>query len=207
MSNAKRLSLGTGLVLFVTTVVTLMVGATTQDTPGHDMSSMNMQSGMGMMQMDMSEPLAGLQGEAFEVAFMSMMIAHHQSATEMAQWILERTDNAEIRDAAQTIIEEQDAEIEQMTTWLQGWYGQDPDAEMMGMMQEMMARMMDTMTNADNPDRAFLEGMSKLHDGAIDMAQPALFKAVHPELRALAEKIIVDQTGEIAQFQTWLAEL
>lgn len=207
MSNAKRLSLGTGLVLFVTTVVTLMVGATTQDTPGHDMSSMNMQSGMGMMQMDMSEPLAGLQGEAFEVAFMSMMIAHHQSATEMAQWILERTDNAEIRDAAQTIIEEQDAEIEQMTTWLQGWYGQDPDAEMMGMMQEMMARMMDTMTNADNPDRAFLEGMSEHHDGAIDMAQPALFKAVHPELRALAEKIIVDQTGEIAQFQTWLAEL
>lgn len=205
MSNAKRLSLGMGLVLFVTTVVALMVGATTQDMPGHDMSSMNMQS--GMMQMDMTKPLAGLEGEDFEVTFMSMMVAHHQSTTEMAEWILERPGDAEIRDVAQTIIEEQNAEVEQMMRWLQEWYGQDPDAEMMGMMQEMMAGMTNTMTNAEDPDQAFLEGMSEHHDGAIDMAQPALFEAVHPELRALAEKIIVDQTREIAQFQTWLAEL
>lgn len=201
MSSTRRLSLGAGLALFVTTVVTLMLGATTQDMPGHDMSAMNMQP--GMMWMDMTEPLAGLQGEDFEVAFMSMMIAHHRSASEMAQWILERTDDAEIRDAAQTIIEEQDAEIEQMTGWLQEWYGRGPDAEMMGTMQSMMAGMMD----ANDPDQAFLEGMSEHHNGAIDMAQPALFEAVHPELRALAENIIVTQAREVAQFQTWLAEL
>jgi uncharacterized protein (DUF305 family) len=51
------------------------------------------ESGTTMGEMDMTSQLAGLEGEAFEVGFMSMMITHHQSATEMAQWILERTEN------------------------------------------------------------------------------------------------------------------
>ncbi len=46
---------------------------------------------------------------------MSMMITHHQSATEMAQWILEGTEDPEITQAAQGIIDEQEAEIAQMT--------------------------------------------------------------------------------------------
>ncbi len=202
MRNLKPISAAAG-ALFVIVVVFVMLGATsqTQSMPGMNMSGMNM-SGM-----DMSGQLAELQGEEFEVAFMSMMIAHHRSATEMAQWILERTDNAEIREAAQTIIEEQRAEIEQMTTWLQEWYGREPDPEMMNMMTSSMDSMMDTMISAEDPERAFLEGMSVHHDGAIDMAQPALFQATHPELRALAEKIIRDQAGEISQFQTWLSEL
>jgi uncharacterized protein (DUF305 family) len=207
MKYAKPLGIGAAAALFVLVVVTLMLGATSQDQgmAGMDMPGMNM-PGMAMGEMDMTSQLAGLEGEAFEVGFMSMMIAHHQSATEMAQWILERTENPEITGAAQTIIDEQEAEIAQMTGWLQEWYGQEPDAEMMGMMDEMMGGMMQTMTDSEDPDRAFLEGMSEHHDGAIDMAQLALLQSTHPELRTLAQNIIVAQAEEIAQFQTWLAE-
>lgn len=209
MKYARPLGIGAAAALFVLVIVTLMLGATSQDQgmnmPGMDHPSTEM-AGMDMSGMDMTSPLAGLEGEAFEVGFMSMMIAHHQSATEMAQWILERTENPEITGAAQTIIDEQEAEIAQMTGWLQEWHGQEPDAEMMGMMDEMMGGMMQTMMDAGDPERAFLEGMSEHHDGAIDMAQLALFKANHEQLRALAAKMIADQAGEIAQFQTWLAE-
>jgi uncharacterized protein (DUF305 family) len=76
----------------------------------------------------------------------------------------------------------------------------------MGMMNEMMGGMMQTMMDSEDPDRAFLEGMSEHHDGAIDMAQLALFQSTHEQLRGLAEKIIRDQAREISQFQTWLAE-
>lgn len=214
MKYAKPAAVGAAVALFVLLVVSAMLGAT---TPGGGMAGMNMpgmnmndaegmdMSGMDMGDMDMTGQLAGLEGEAFEIGFMSMMIAHHQSATEMAQWILERTDDPEITEAAQTIIDDQEAEISQMTGWLQAWYGQEPDAEMMGMMQEMMGGMMQTMTDAADAEQAFLEGMSEHHDGAIDMAQLALFQSTHPELRTLAQNIIVAQAQEITQFQTWLA--
>lgn len=210
MKYAKSVGVGAAAALFVLIVITAMLGAT---TPGGGMAGMNMpgmnmgdMEGMDMGEMDMTGQLAGLEGEAFEVGFMSMMIAHHQSATEMARWILERTDDPEITEAAQTIIDDQEAEISQMTGWLQAWYGQEPDAEMMGMMQEMMGGMMQTMTDAADAEQAFLEGMSEHHDGAIDMAQLALFQSTHPELRTLAQNIIVAQAQEITQFQTWLAE-
>lgn len=209
MKYAKSVGVGAAAALFVLVVITAMLGAT---TPGGGMAGMNMpgmnmgdMEGMDMGDMDMTGQLAGLEGEAFEVGFMSMMIAHHQSATEMAQWVLERTDDPEITEAAQTIIDDQEAEISQMTGWLQAWYGQEPDAEMMGMMQEMMGGMMQTMTDAADAGQAFLEGMSEHHDGAIDMAQLALFQSTHPELRTLAQNIIVAQAQEITQFQTWLA--
>ena len=215
MKYAKPAAVGAAVALFVLLVVSTMLGAT---MPGGGMAGMNMpgmnmgdaegmdMSGMEMGDMDMTSPLAGLEGEAFEVGFMSMMIAHHQSATEMAQWILERTDDPETTEAAQTIIEEQEGEIEQMTGWLQEWYSQEPDPEMTSMMDEMMGGMMQTMMDAENPEEAFLVGMSEHHDGAIDMAQLALFKSTHESLRRSSEKMIQDQAGEIAQFQTWLAE-
>ena len=202
MKYAKPLGIGAAAALFVLIVVTLMLGATSSD---QDMAGMNM-PGMAMSEMDMTSQLSGLEGEAFEVGFMSMMIAHHQSATEMAQWILERSDDTRIAEAAQKIIDEQATEIDQMTTWLQDWYDQEPDAEMMSMMQEMMGSMMQTMMDAEDPERAFLAGMSEHHDGAIDMAQLALLQSTHPELRTLGRDIIVAQAEEIDQFQTWLAE-
>lgn len=201
MKNVKSLGIGVAGTIFVVVVVSLMLGATSQNT---GMVGMNM-PGMMTDEMDMTSQLAALEGEAFEVGFMSMMITHHESATEMAQWILERSEDSEITRAAQKIIDEQETEIMQMTTWLREWYGQEPDAEMMGMMQEMMGGMMQTMMDAKDPERAFLEGMSEHHDGAIDMAQLALFRSTHEQLRGLAEKVVRDQAGEISQFQTWLA--
>ena len=52
-------------------------------------------------------------------------------------------------------------------------------------------------------DLQFLDTMSHHHQGAVDMAKVAVEKAQHPELKAFAQKIIVDQNKEIASMKDW----
>ena len=158
--------------------------------------------------MDMMAPLMELHGEEFDVAFISMMIAHHEGAIDMAEWVLERTDRPELIEAAEAIIAAQGPEIEQMQLWLREWYGLDePDQMMMGMMLGDMEMMMQRMmTDYDDPEVAFLREMIIHHIGAVQMALPVFTQATRPELRELAHSIIVEQAGEIYEFSEWLAE-
>jgi uncharacterized protein (DUF305 family) len=189
--------------LFVVSVPFALAQDTT--TPSTDQPMSDMSMGMSM------DMLSGLEGEAFEQSFLTLMRQHHQMAIDMSNWILERTENEDVRGAAQKVIDEQQAEIEQIDSWLQEWYGDaTATSDMQGMtdmMQSEMDMMMQNMEASDDPDRAFLENMSVHHNSAIDMAQPALFKAVHPEVRDLAQNIITSQAEEIAQYQTWLADM
>ena len=148
--------------------------------------------------------LEGLEGAEFEVAFMSMMIAHHQGAIAMADWVLARGDEPDVLSAAQTIKAAQGPEIEQMTTWLRAWYDTDVDADPAEMMNADMSGMMAALAKAADPGTAFLREMIRHHQGAIDMAQLALERATHEELRDMARDIIVAQAEEVSQYQTWL---
>lgn len=84
---------------------------------------------------------------------------------------------------------------------------------MMGMnTEEMMggsSMSMDEMTeelkkqNGSEFDKLFLEEMIVHHQGAIDMANLVLQKSSRPELRSLANDIIVAQTKEIDQMKQW----
>jgi uncharacterized protein (DUF305 family) len=153
------------------------------------------------MTMGESAMLSGLEGEDFEVAFLSMMIQHHEGAVDMAGWILERSQHSDIKAAAEAILAAQQPEIEQMTQWLQDWYARGVDTHSVMMMQGEMDTVMGNMEASSNPDAAFLQEMSMHHNSAIDMAQAALLKATHSELRDLAKNIIVAQAQEIAQYQ------
>ena len=55
-------------------------------------------------------------------------------------------------------------------------------------------------------DLMFIDMMTPHHASAVAMAQVALPRAEHPELRALAEQIIESQSAEIEQMQTWRDE-
>jgi uncharacterized protein (DUF305 family) len=52
-------------------------------------------------------------------------------------------------------------------------------------------------------DLRFIDGMAMHHQGAVVMAEEALTKAQHPELKKLAEDIIAAQKLEISQMQRW----
>jgi uncharacterized protein (DUF305 family) len=61
-------------------------------------------------------------------------------------------------------------------------------------------RRMGTMMDSD---RMFIEQMIPHHQDAIDMANLALVRAEHPEVRQLAVNIIRDQSKEISQMRDW----
>ena len=90
-------------------------GAGTSDADGDK----NMQ---GMMA-NMNAGLVGKTGDAFDQAFLSEMIVHHQGAVQMAQLALTNAKHQEIKDLANGIIEAQNKEIGEMQGWEKAWYG------------------------------------------------------------------------------------
>lgn len=65
----------------------------------------------------------------------------------------------------------------------------------------------DMAATSDQPyDLLFLDSMIVHHQGAIDMAQEALAKAEHAELKSFAQNVIMQQDGEITQMRVWRAK-
>lgn len=69
--------------------------------------------------------------------------------------------------------------------------------------EKMHRDMMITFTG--DADRDFVAGMIPHHQGAIDMAEVVLKYGKDPEIRTLANEIIVAQKKEIALMKEWLA--
>jgi uncharacterized protein (DUF305 family) len=58
------------------------------------------------------------------------------------------------------------------------------------------------MKNGEYSDERFIDAMVPHHEGAVDMAEVALKKAEHEEIRRLAEHIISAQEAEIKELKT-----
>lgn len=82
-----------------------------------DHSAMGMMADMGQM----TEELKGLTGDAFDKAFLSSMIEHHQSAINMAYPGQTNAKHDEIKQLTKAIVEAQSNEITQMKQWQKDW--------------------------------------------------------------------------------------
>lgn len=80
----------------------------------------NMTSSMNGMMVG----LEGKTGDAFDQAFLSEMIVHHEGAVDMAQSALVNAKHQEIKDLANGIISAQNKEITEMKAWQKAWYNQ-----------------------------------------------------------------------------------
>ncbi len=88
-----------------------------------DGSAMNSE-GMNMADMmsSMNAELAGKTGDAFDQAFLSEMIMHHEGAVGMAESALNNAKHQEIKDLSKAIISAQNTEISQMKQWQSAWF-------------------------------------------------------------------------------------
>jgi uncharacterized protein (DUF305 family) len=171
---------------------------------------------MGDMQMgNMGKSMGSLEkatGKTFDMYWMSQMIAHHNIAVDMANFVLKNGKDAKVKEAAKSIVQTQSLEVKQMTGWLKSWYGSKPNAAQMKLMVTDMQPMVDAsqgkMAGHDmamgDPDKNFLENMIPHHQSAVDMAKLALKKALRPELKKFAQGVIDVQSKEITQYKTWL---
>lgn len=86
-----------------------------------------------------------------------------------------------------------------------------PDGTMMGgmgstmSMESMMTGMMASLKGktGNEFDKAFLTEMVMHHEGAVVMAQAVLTSTDRPELKKLANEIIVAQNKEVSQMRAW----
>jgi uncharacterized protein (DUF305 family) len=147
--------------------------------------------------------LKTLKGKQFDVAFLSQMIAHHQGALTMSRDALPSLKDKHVRQHAQNIIASQKKEIAEMTSLLQSDYKTKPS---MAHMSKMHADMKGMMSMRSNDDKMFLQMMTPHHQGAIEMSRLALKNSSSPKVKALANRIVKDQSAEISDFQKLLKQ-
>ncbi|MPY66395.1 DUF305 domain-containing protein [Deinococcus sp. SDU3-2] len=148
--------------------------------------------------------LAPLSGKAFDRAYLSMMIGHHQGAVEMARAVQGRVKDAQVKTWVANVIRDQTGEIRDMTAWLKPLGGLD--IKMRGMMATGMKGMITPLKTAKEPDRAFVQGMLPHHASALDMANLALQKSSDARVLKLSRDIIKAQADEMYAFKLWLAK-
>jgi uncharacterized protein (DUF305 family) len=115
---------------------------------------------------------------------------------------------------AESIIQSQQTEIDQLRQWRQQWYGssETPPMDQMPMLpgmsqmdetEEMMMDMtqeIESLRNAPKPiDAMFVEAMTKHHQMAIEAANLAEQQATRQEIKDTARNIIQEQQAEIGE--------
>jgi uncharacterized protein (DUF305 family) len=168
----------------------------------------------GEMSHEMSMDLGPADAD-YDLRFIDGMAVHHQVAVVMAEEALTKAQHPELKKLAQDIIAAQNSEISRMKEWRTAWYPQadsNPMAyhsqmgHMMPMSEEQKQGMMMSMDlgSADAEfDLRFINAMLPHHEGALVMAQDALGKSSHPEIKKLAQAILTSQQQEIAQMRQW----
>lgn len=148
-----------------------------------------------------------------DATFAMEMIAHHQQAIEMADMLVDKDGVDErVTNLALDIQQAQGPEMETMNNWLQDWGIAAADSGMEGMDHSggmMSGADMSALEAASGSEasKLFLEQMTEHHKSAIEMAQLELNNGENPDALLLAQKIIDDQTAEIATMQSILDTL
>lgn len=147
----------------------------------------------------------------YDHQFIDTMVVHHQGAIEMAQLVDKRAGHEELKQLAKKMMDDQQKEIRQLQDWKQQWYAGKGDAMNMklpGMAESMKDMSMEKLAakNGNAFDAMFIDMMIRHHRGAVKMAQDALKKARHSEVKELARAVVDAQKKEIEQMTAWKKE-
>ncbi len=157
------------------------------------------------------EMMIGMSYNDPDVAFAKNMLGHHRGTLDMANIELKYGTDASMRQLAQTIILEQQIEIDTIRKWLASHLDSPNPKPNTLVMQQAYSSTMDAMHNemtigiADPiPDMAFARSMLPHHLGAVEMAKIQMMYGKDEEMRKLAQEIVNAQQPEIELMQNWI---
>ena len=137
----------------------------------------------------------------FEIRFLEGMIDHHAMAVHMSGLLHAQATHGELRSLGDTIAVAQSAEIKQMQTWLQKWYGRthEPPTMMAGMgaLEQLQGEAF---------ENEFLQMMIRHHALAVRQAKECQRRGKHKELDQMCHNIERSQQQEIAIMKGWLCQ-
>ena len=213
-----------GAAIIFATIACYAPSANAQDSEtnflgANEAAMLKMMAGMAI------KPTGGIDQD-----FVAMMVPHHQGAIDMAQAELLYGHNQQLLRISQEIVVEQEQEIAAMRLAIgepasPSWaieaapksaktsvpaesfsraaerpYLQQTDAAMDKMMTDMAVK------PTGDVDHDFVAMMVPHHQGAIDMAQAELRYGSNPQLKTIAQEIIVDQMQEITLMRLAVGE-
>lgn len=149
---------------------------------------------------------AASSGLALDRAFAAEMIPHHESAIEMAEIAQDRGESTYVRELAANIVKSQADEIETLTAAETRLANAGAERGSLGLPDHMAGMSGDTasLKTVDRFDEAFLKLMIPHHEGAVAMSKVLLANGQDPDLKAIAQAILVAQEEEISQMRSRL---
>ena len=159
-----------------------------------------------------SSSVSSLTGAALDKAFIAGMVPHHQAAIDMAKVELQKGKDQAVKALAQSIVDGQQREIDEMTTMARDTFNFTPMREMSGPLGTIMgvpismdmATMSGELAAAADTDRTFLSMMIPHHASAIVMADEEVRNGSNAALKTLAGSIVAAQAKEIGDMQAML---
>jgi uncharacterized protein (DUF305 family) len=144
---------------------------------------------------------------ANDIEFIDFFVPHHVMAIEMAEQVVARGQDPEVRAMAEEARDSQRAEVEKMRAVRESMTGaaESPAPPRDRHMQPEMAEMMTL--NGLELDRMFLREMTPHHAAGIPTAHRAKPHVQNEELRAMADNIFEAQSREIGEMQQTLDNL
>ena len=142
-----------------------------------------------------------------EIDFLKMMIVHHEGAISMAKVELEAGKDDSLKRTAQKVINDQQAEIEELKTILNSLSTDNTDpAFTMEQMDNMKkgGKAADVQMITGDIDNDFATLMIIHHQGAIDNSSAYLHHGNNSQIKTKATNMINMQTMEIQELADWL---
>lgn len=142
-----------------------------------------------------------------DIDFAAMMRMHHQGAISMANLELQQGKSDSLKRIAQTVIDEQQKEIQDLTNILAGVTVDNSDPEFTMEQKanmEKMGKTADTQLITGDIDNDFATLMIVHHQSATDNASAYLHHGSNPDLSNMAKNMVKAQTMEIDELAAWL---
>jgi uncharacterized protein (DUF305 family) len=155
--------------------------------------------------------LAELSGADFDQALLSQFIAYDEAVEALARQSLQASQRDDVLKAAQAVLESRTREREQLSTWLETWYGAEPSQLQIDTVKADLKAMLDMTLEYMTPmegmkmpiDHSFLEAMMVLSKQVLSLTEQCLAKATRADLQTFCEAVRDYQAEETAQFKTW----
>lgn len=149
--------------------------------------------------------LAALDGPAFDRAYLSLMIGHHEVAVEMSRVALSRVRDPRVKVWMEQVLLGQESEIREMTAYLRDGGLTVDEAARSGMRQGMKF-MVDAMGGPDAPDAAWVGHMTDHHALGLMMATLALSRAEREAVRLSARGVARVQADQMYEYRDWTSD-
>jgi uncharacterized protein (DUF305 family) len=162
-------SLGISLIIIA---LVLGIGIGYVITPEYSMAEDSMQEDLGKAD------------KFVDQRYLNMMIAHHESAMDLARQAKDKTKRKEIKDLATMILKSEPGAIDELYEWKKDWYNDKKKIE--------LEDKINLGSSDDKFDLRFLNALIAHHENGIEMAEEIKFKSSRNE--------VLDNSDEVMEF-------